>query len=103
MNREEFVAQVAKIAKNVKEPTAEEYKLIEYVYTWYPTVSETTGKAQVAWLYVNLGMPIFRDMEKKAKQAEELDSELRMARTRMERAQEMIDKLKKGEKELWEI
>lgn len=56
-----------------------DYRTIEYVYTWYPTISETNGKEQIADLYVNFGMPIILDMVERAGKMEKLEGELNTA------------------------
>ncbi len=45
----------------------EDYNLIEYVYTYHPSISETEGKDQVVALYKIFGMAIFKDMLPRAK------------------------------------
>ena len=84
--------------KLIKNPVSdEEYSTIEYVYTWYPTISETEGKAQIARLYTDFGMPIIEDMVARAGKMEKLDKELHVARRQVTIVQDRINQLK-GEK-----
>ncbi len=75
----------------------EEYSTIEYVYTWYPTISETGGKDQIADLYVSFGMPLIEDMVERAGQMEKLETELGVARNQVTIVQNRIKELR-GEK-----
>jgi len=42
--------------------TDEEYEIIEIVYTFHPSISETEGKKQIAHLFDNFGFRIIVDM-----------------------------------------
>ncbi|GLB30972.1 hypothetical protein LAD12857_28950 [Lacrimispora amygdalina] len=78
------------------EVSDEEYSTIEYVYTWYPTISETRGKDQIADLYVSFGMPIIEDMVERAGQMENLDKDLKRVQAQLTAVQERI-KMLRGE------
>lgn len=67
-----------------KTVTDEQYKVIEYVYTYYPAISDITGKDQIALLYDVFGMTIIKDMYPRAHRADVLEKELRAARTRLD-------------------
>lgn len=71
----------------------EEYSTIEYVYTWYPTISETEGKAQIAGLYTDYGMTIIEDMVERAGKMEKLEEELRTARGQVAVIRDRIEAL----------
>ena len=75
----------------------EEYSTIEYVYTWYPKISETEGKGQIAKLYTDFGMPLIEDMVERAGQMEKLETELGAARNQVTIVQNRIKQLR-GEK-----
>lgn len=75
----------------------EEYSTIEYVYTWYPTISETEGKAQIAKLYTDFGMPLIEDMVERAGKMEKLDKELRVARSQVTIIQNRMKELRGDE------
>ena len=74
----------------------EEYSTIEYVYTWYPTISETKGKEQIAKLYTDFGMPLIEDMVERSGKMEKLDGDLRRAQAQLTAIQDRI-KMLRGE------
>lgn len=74
--------------------SGEDYETIEYVYTWYPTVSETEGKKQVATIYSMLGMAPFRDMLTRARLAEDAETRLRTAKRRVQEIEQEIRDLR---------
>lgn len=57
--------------------TDEEYELIETVYMWYPAIRNTSGKEEVAELYISFGLIIFKDMFRRAMKLKEIDEEIR--------------------------
>ncbi len=69
----------------------EEYGTIEYVYTWYPTISETEGKAQIAKLYTDFGMPIIEDMVGRAGKMEKAERDLQLFRKELGVAQDRVN------------
>ena len=73
--------------------TDEQYKVIEEVYMWHPSIRNTSGKDEVAELYKSFGMTIFHDMLPRAKKAHELDELLRNAQREVQRIQEEIEEL----------
>lgn len=70
MTREEFENKARQICestgKKFNAPTTDEMKIIEYVYMYYPSISNIDGKNQIAYLYVNFGMRIIWDMRNTA-------------------------------------
>ena len=79
-----------------KYPTEEEYKLIEYVYNFHPSISETEGKKQVAYLYENFGIAIFRDMEPRANYMRSKEGELAKLRTQMNKVRREMQEAREG-------
>lgn len=75
----------------------EDYSTIEYVYTWYPNISETQGKDQIAKLYMDFGMPLIEDMVERSGTMEKLDKDLHIARSQVTFVQDRIKALR-GEK-----
>ena len=71
MMKEEFME-----VSGVKKINDEAYALIEFVYTFHPLISETNGKEQVAYLYNNFGIGIFKEMEAKAIAAQKVESKI---------------------------
>lgn len=73
--------------------TDEQYKIIEAVYMWHPSIRNTSGKDEVAELFKSFGMTIFHDMLPRAKKAQELDEQLRVAQRAVAKIQEEIEEL----------
>lgn len=73
MQKQEFEERIERTV------TDEQYKVIEEVYMWHPSIRNTSGKDEVAELYKSFGMTIFHDMLPRAKKAHELDELLRNA------------------------
>ena len=71
----------------------EEYRIIETVYQWHPSIKEVSGKDEVAELYKSFGMAIFHDMFPRAEKNRELESQLRHAQAEVERIKAEIVKL----------
>jgi hypothetical protein len=69
----------------------EEYDTIEYVYTWYPAISEIDGKAQIAKLYTDFGMPIIEDMVGRAGKMEKAERDLQLFRKELGVAQDRVN------------
>lgn len=90
MQKQEFEERIERTV------TDEQYKVIEEVYMWHPSIRNTSGKDEVAELYKSFGMTIFHDMLPRAKKAHELDELLRNAQREVQRIQEEIASL-----ELW--
>lgn len=61
-----------------------EYKVIETVYQWHPSVKEVSGKEEVAELYKSFGIAIFHDMLPRAEKNRELENKLRHVQAEME-------------------
>lgn len=92
MNKQEFEER---IDGTVSEKN---YSIIEKVYTFHPAISNTEGKAQIAQLYKIGGMSIILDMVKTAEIAEELDDEMRRARSKVSWIQKRQEMLADGDR-----
>ena len=60
MLKEEFEERIHKTV------SPDEWKIIEFVYTWYPGIDDICGKAQIAEIYMAGGMTVVRDMYERA-------------------------------------
>ena len=99
MMKSEFEAKIADLLVGDQTAPAvsdENYKIIEKVYNFHPSISETEGKKQIAYLYINFGMRVIRDMVPTAEKAEELEDRIRQARMQMETLQRAYSDLKEG-------
>jgi hypothetical protein len=61
-----------------------EYRKIETVYTFHPSISETAGKDQITYLYKTFGMRIIEDMLPTATNASALQDKIRDAKIRLD-------------------
>lgn len=98
MNREEFDRECQRISKDyhAASVTDEMFSDINFVYTWYPTVSETEGKQQIAYLYITFGFAIIQDMHDRAREALKIDHEIARARERLRRREDQQSQLRNG-------
>ena len=96
MNKHEFLTKVKCI--NGKEPNISDndYKIIEYVYTWHPCIDSVRGKEQIAYLFSEFGFRIIEDMLATANMAESAEKEMLAAREAYEAAVKKYQKLKQG-------
>ena len=74
----EFVERI-----NTQAPSLSDYKTIEYVYVWHPSVPDVGGKDYIARLYDVGGMGVIRSMVSVAEQAEEIDRQASVIRSRI--------------------
>ena len=93
MTKQEFEARLT----GGKTVTNEQYKVIEYVYNFYPAISGTFGKDQIAYLYNTFGMTVIKDMYPRAHRADELDREIRASRVKLENLTNAFCMLEHGE------
>ena len=42
--------------------SASDYAIIDFVYTWHPTISNTRGKQQIVSLYKSGGMDLMKNL-----------------------------------------
>ena len=96
MMREEFDRKLEEIRGISSHISEEDYKLIEYIYTFHPCISETDGKRQVAGLYHEFGIRIFKDMLETANKNKELEVEIGRARHKLQNLLDEADALRKG-------
>lgn len=68
MQKQEFEERIERTV------TDEQYKVIEEVYMWHPSIRNTSGKDEVAELYKSFGMTIFHDMLPRASWMQSLSS-----------------------------
>lgn len=97
MTKQEFESALHAY-RNMKEAISpKDYALIEKVYAFHPSISETDGKAQVAMLYAEFGIRIFKDMESTADQAAILEKTIHMKRSELAKVMETMEALRRGE------
>ena len=85
MMKYEFEEKLHEIEPIQRTVSGDDYKLIEYVYTYHPSISDTEGKRQVALLYHEFGIQIFKDMEAAATANQVLESTIRKTRAELQK------------------
>lgn len=85
------------LPEGTEAPTDEDFELIQYVYNYHPCLDPAEGKKQIAMLYSTFGMRIILDMQETAKRAQEIETERRQLRTRIDELDEEYQDLKRGE------
>lgn len=86
--------QKQEFEKLIENPVTDaEYKVIETVYQWHPSVSNVSGKEEVAELYKSFGITIFYDMYPRAEMACDLEKKLQRAQSEVEKIKEKIKDL----------
>lgn len=71
----------------------DDYRVIEYVYTWHPAIDNVRGKQQIADLYKIGGMGVISDMIRTAKLAERLENKICAIRGQIRDLQQEIETL----------
>lgn len=98
MNKQEFIRKIENIDSNFVNVSISDadYKDIEYVYTWHPSIDAVRGKEQIAYLFTEFGMRIIYDMMPTAWMAQEAEQKVLETRKAYEAACAEYEKLKKG-------
>lgn len=96
MTREEFTQKYEEITGKEPNITESDYQLIEFVYTFHPSIGAVEGKKQIAYIYSQFGMALIKDMLPRAKEMEKLESEWRTAQAKVEAIARKIQDVKYG-------
>lgn len=96
MTKEEFNIKLRALGVP-RFPTDQEYKLIEKVYCYHPSISDIDGKSQCARLYASFGIRIFKDMEATADKAARLEMKIRTCSIELDGLRKEMDALRHGE------
>ena len=75
----------------------DDYKVIEYVYTWHPVIDPVHGKQQIAELYKIGGMCVIKELVKTAKCAIRIERHIRELKDELENLQAKLDEIRMGE------
>lgn len=81
MDKQEFLNRIK--SKNI--PTDKQYKDIEYVYTWHPSIDEVNGKDQIAKLWDIGGIRIIMDMKPTAEKEQLLEHQIALAEAQVQK------------------
>lgn len=87
--------------KHINAITDKEYSVIETVYLFHPSISETDGKVEIAELYVRFGWAVIMDMKPRAelmaqKQVLAIERELSDIKSSMLALQQDMDIVRNG-------
>lgn len=91
MTKQEFEKRIG------TEISQKDYSIVEYVYTWHPSINEVEGKKQMTELYKSFGMPIIKNMMETANYAETLEREMTQAQRQVEELRKRIIRVAKGD------
>lgn len=90
MQKQEFEERIERTV------TDEQYKVIEEVYMWHPSIRNTSGKDEVAELYKSFGMTIFHVTLSEAAELEGVQYQT-MARRTQRNKKNFVTKTEKSE------
>lgn len=102
MTKQEFLDRVQAVfesegIKGVKAGISDnDYRSVEFVYTWHPAISEVNGKEQIAKIYVDFGMSVISDMVSRSHIMREKETELMRLQSSINELKGDIEDLKKG-------
>lgn len=97
MTKEEFKKHLEDYAPgNMRKFTDADYALIEYVYTYHPTISNVGGKKQIAVIFQEGGMSVIRDMKRRAQGTEVLEKKIASARLELDKLIKEYEQLKEA-------
>ena len=89
----EFIDILREISPTHRDPSPEEYKTIELVYTYHPSIGD---KETIVKLWADFGNTIIEDMKPRAKAVMEAEENFRQARLSYEAARDLYLELKEG-------
>ena len=86
------------------EVTPEEYKIVEHVYTWHPSIPNVGGKDILAQIYKLGGMTVIMDMDGSATAAESIYEDIcEKLRETVERKGQILSQIAETQKRLDEL
>ena len=91
MNKQEFEERLGTTVSD------EEWKRINYVYTWHPSISHANGKDDIAKLYKIGGPRLMIDMISTAKEWERLENMRTDLKLRIGKIEETMNAFARGE------
>ena len=84
------------------EISAEDYSVVEYVYTWHPSIPDLFGKDRIAEIYKFGGMGLIRSMVESAKIAENYTRNIDQLRSRRDSLRNELARVEKDIADLQE-
>lgn len=99
MTKQEFLKNLNEFLpedRQISAVTDSEYAVIEKVYMFHPSISETNGKNEIAELYTRFGWAIIKDMLPRAELMAEKEREMADIKASMRALQQDMDTIKRG-------
>ena len=102
MTREEFYENVKTISEKeenkLQKPAinAAMWKDIEKVYLFHPSISSSSGKEDIAFIYYKFGMAVIRDMLPRAKKSEMMEKKLQLLNQERKNVLESMEQIATG-------
>lgn len=102
MTKAEFLDRVKAVleSEDIKDVKAgisdNDYKTVEFVYTWHPAISEVNGKEQIAKLYVDFGMSVISDMVARSRLMSEKESEFLRIQSSLNELKGEMEAIRRG-------
>lgn len=96
MMKEEFEELLSYYPEQPAEVSNADYDLIEFVYVWHPSISDTKGKSQVVRLYAEFGIRIFEDMKPTADKAFDIMEAIGRLKNEISKLEEEYDAIRRG-------
>lgn len=102
MTKAEFLDRVKAVleSENIKDVKAgisdNDYKSVEFVYTWHPAIDEVNGKDQIARIYVDFGMSVISDMVPRSRLMMEKETECMRIQSSLNELKCEIEDIKRG-------
>ena len=90
MNKQEFEKLINGSVSN------EDYKIIELVYTYHPSIPEVNGKGQIATLYQLGGIRLIKDMQATAIRGKQLEETITTTKNALSKLEEEYKLFKEG-------
>ena len=90
MMKEEFEKLIGKTINQ------SDYELIDFVYTFHPSIKDVGGKDQIAHLYQDYGMRIIKDMIPTATEGRNLSDKIIALKSQLNRTEKEYEDLKSG-------
>lgn len=93
MTKEEFTARATRPLGETPTEQAENYKAIEFVYTYHPAIKD---KQQIAALWDAGGMAVIRALGRGADRAKNIEDRMDSLRAELRKAQDELEALAQG-------
>ena len=92
MMKSEFIEILREISPTRKDPTDEEYKEIEFVYTYHPSIG---NKECIVKLWADFGQKIIEDMIPRSRRVQEAEINVEAKKQRVREANKMLEQAQK--------